>query len=952
MSQTRCRSPQNKYDLLTLEKLSWHSSLTTPNRESMRYEPPSPATRAPGGLELEPIASTKLSPPRGARLMPRDALLARMLEARRKRCLLLHGPAGCGKTSMLVSWRQAMIGLDFDIAWLSLSAEDNELGRFFDCLLASIAEVDPAIGRDVAYLMGHGNDAAAVEHWIIKLVQGMSSRVRELVLILDDLHHVDDPRVAQALQWLLDYAPPNFHLAIGSRATPPFATARLLAQQQLAEFDLQDLRFTREESERFLRERLESIGTRDARAMHELSDGWVAGLQLFVVDLKTKRGGDHAHVHLRDAQTFAAYFEREVLVRLAPDDLNLLTRVAVCNRFCASLVATLLGEPQALARMTTHLVRLDRDNLFITQVSAHDLETWYRLHPLLREVLQARAATLGPDAVKTLHAAAWRWFSARGYIDEAVRHAVQAGELTAATDLVEACAEDLLARGALSRLAGLMRRLPVEHVQASFRLLLMTAYLQMHARDLDALRVSLQRMDSNPQAMEKPQCYRLSLLRGGLAMQRDDTDALLAIQAELLAIPDDADAVALAGRSHVLAWMFMYRGEYAKAEEMLEQSARHSSGSGRHLVGRCLAGMRLTLEGRMGEAEVVIRKTLREAERPEAPEIGIVCVAAGLLGEVLYESDELDAVCALLQDRIDLLERIAIPDTVLRAMVALSGAQWMLGKRADAVALMERLENYAIRQDLPRLLACALCARLRWHVMLGNVETAQTLLTRVVALGARYADARPGIGADIHRCVERARAETSLYWKEFDAAAARFESLLGLMESVGRCRGVAGVRVQLAVALRGRGDAVGARAALVDALRIGHRFGLIRSLLDASADLPAMLEELIGSSTLDPVLAFYVKRLVAASAHSRAQGQGGADAPCVSTGVGRLSERELEVLSLLAQAMPNKKIARVLGVTPHTVKWHLKKIYDKLGVSHRDEAVARMRDVAGVRTDP
>ena len=719
-------------------------------------------------LKLEPIASTKLSPPRGARLMPRDALLARMLDARRKRCLLLQGPAGCGKTSMLVTWRQALIGLDFDIAWLSLSAEDNELGRFFDCLLASLAEVDPAIGREVAYLMGHGSDASAVEHWIIKLVQGMSGRARELVLILDDLHHIEDPRVAQALQWLLDYAPPNLHLAIGSRAAAPFATARLRALEQLAEFDLRDLRFTREESEQFLRERLEAIGTSDARSLHELTDGWVAGLQLFVVDLKTKRGGDHAHVKLRDARAFAAYFEREVLVRLAPDDLNLLTRVAVCNRFCASLCATLLGEPQALARMTSRLVRLDRDNLFISQVSGHDLETWYRIHPLLREVLQARASGLGEETVRALHGVAWRWFSARGYIDEAVRHAVQAGEAAAATDMVEACAEDLFARGALSRLAGLMRRLPVERVQASFRLLLLTAYLQMYARDLDALRGSLRRMESNPGAIEQRQRYSVSLLRGCLAMQCDDTDAVQAIQPELLAIPDDADAFALVGRSHVLAWMFMYRGEYARAEEMLEQGARHSAGSGRHLVGRCLAGMRFALEGRMGEAEGVIRETLREAERPEAPDIGIVCMAAGLLGEVLYEFNELEAVCSLLEDRIDLLERISIPDTVLRAMVALAGAQWMLGRRTEALARMQRLEHYAVRQDLPRLLAYALAVRLRWHAKLGNVEMAQTLLTRIVALGERYADANPGVGADIHRCVERARAEASLYWKDFD----------------------------------------------------------------------------------------------------------------------------------------------------------------------------------------
>lgn len=354
----------------------------------------------------------------------------------------------------------------------------------------------------------------------------------------------------------------------------------------------------------------------------------------------------------------------------------------------------------------------------------------------------------------------------------------------------------------------------------------------------------------------------------------------------------------------------------------------------------------------MNEAEVVIRKTLGEAERPEAPEIGIVCMAASLLGEVLYEFGEFEAVCALLEDRIDFLERISIPDTVLRAMVALSGARWMLGKRADAIALMERLENYAIRQDLPRLLVYALSARLRWHDTTGNVELAQALLGRIVALGARYAGAGPGIGADIHRRVERARAEASLHWKDYDTAVLRFESLAGSLESVGRWRGVAGVRAQLAVALRARGDAARARATLVDALRVGHRFGLTRSLLDASADVPAMLQDLLEPGDLDPLIAFYAKRLLEASARARAWGPGGADAPLVPTGAGRLSERELEVLSLVAQAMPNKKIARVLGVTPHTVKWHLKKIYEKLGVSHRDEAVARMRDVAGIHPAP
>jgi len=309
--------------------------------------------------------------------MPREALLARLQDARRQRCVVVQGPAGSGKTSTLVAWRQALLALDYDVAWLSLAREDDELTRFFDCLLASLAEVDPALVRETRLLMGRDSNASAVEHWIITLVQEMAQRPRELVLMLDDVHHLDDPRIFEALQWLLEYAPPNLHLVLGTRhpLPMPLALPRLRAQGLLSEFDLRDLRFSPEESERFLREQLGSIEPRDARTLHQLTDGWVAGLQLFAVDLKAKQGSGFAPVEMRDAQAFAHYFEREVLVRLAPDDLDLLTRMAACNRFCASLCATLQGQPQAVAQMTTRLAHLDAQNLFISQVTSHDRET-------------------------------------------------------------------------------------------------------------------------------------------------------------------------------------------------------------------------------------------------------------------------------------------------------------------------------------------------------------------------------------------------------------------------------------------------------------------------------------------------------------------------------------------------------------------------------------------------
>lgn len=906
------------------------------------------ATTAPGARVLEPIASTKTSPPRGTRLIPRDALIARLLDARRKRCLVMQGPPGSGKTSVLIAWRQALIPLDFDVAWLSLSFEDDEPNRFFDCLLASLAEVDPAIGRDAACLLGHGGDPAAVEHWVIRLVQDLARRPRELMLILDDLHQVEHPSIFQALQWLLDYAPPDFHLAIGSRTVPPLLLARLRGREQLAEFDLRDLRFTADESERFLRDRLGAIDHDSAQRLHEMTDGWVAGLQLFAVDLKARGDDTFAPVQLRDAKSFATYFEREVLARLPADELRLMTRVAICNRFCASLCAHLLGEPFALARMTTRLVKLDRGNLFVSQVSAHDREVWYRIHPLLREVLQARLSQLAQEELRGLHGTAWRWFDARGYIDEAVRHAVQAGEIRAAVDLVEGCADELHASGSLNRLAGLIQRLPSCEVRGSVRLRMATAYLHLYARRLEALRESLQALEADSALLTPRQRYSLALLHGGLALQSDDPDAIDAIRSRLHDIPADVGDAALVGRNHILAWMHAFGGEYASAMRLLNESARHEAGPGRRIIRMCLEAMCRAIEGRMAEAEALSREALRQAEAHTGPDPTLVCLAAGLLGDALYEANDPEAVVALFEQRIDTVEHVATPDTVLRTMLALCFAQWSLGRRAQAFTLLQRLESYAARQRLPRLLAYALLVRHRWHARRDEIEAAHEVLARLETLAVDYDGAGPTTAAEIARCVERAHADRFMQWHDFDAAARAFATTLAAQQAAGRWRMAAGAAMQLAVARRAGGDQPAARAHALEALRLGHRLGLVRSILDASPVVPELLQELSDAGLLDPVLDFYAQRLLAEHEKARQHRTVSAPVPGAATQTDRsptpLSERELEVLELLAQAMPNKKIARVLGVTPHTVKWHLRKIYQKFGVNHRDEAVARYRD--------
>lgn len=911
-----------------------------------------------------PIVTTKLTPPRGAgRLIARERLQDQMLKARRQRCIVLKGPAGCGKTSTLIAWRQALLPLGFDVAWLTLSADDNELSRFLDYLLASLGQIAPELVHEAIQLEGRGTDSEAVERTVITLVRSIASRSRELVLVLDDLHHLTDVGIHQALQWLIDYAPANLHLALVSRSAVPLSLSRLRSQDLLLELNLRDLRFTADESAQFLRSQLGDINASDALLIHEQTDGWVAGLQLLAVSRKNNRApvalsasATAVQTQVRDNQAFAHFFEVEVLSHLSPTDLDLLLLMAVCNRFCASLCAALSGQPQAVGEASALLARLERDNLFLIPVDSAERETWYRLHPLLRETLLKYFDSRSQAEQQTVHVRAWHWFSEHQLLDEAVHHAVMGGDPTAAARLVEQNAEALYAHGDLRMLIELVRLLPVEEVQARVKLRIIKVRMQLYARDFVACAENLDKLFAEVPASAVHDRFTLALIRASLAIQRDDTEAAMTVLPQLLNPPPGSDSVAIGSSTNILSWLYMHRGEYEQARHIqLERPALLINGepflgtAAGSLQGRCLVGLSLALEGQMTQAERVYRDVLHEATHCGKSGTDATYLSAALLGEVLYETNQVDAAFKLLSGWLDILERISIPDSVLRVLQVLWNVQWLAGNHQEALAFVERLDEYAIKLGLDRLQAYCLAWQVRWLLMLGEPAQAQAKLARLEAIDARHPDAGQTALKEIHILTENARVRWQLAQGELDDALVRIEALIAICEQHRRQLGSVRLLVLAAVIDSERGRHEQARERILEALRRGQRFGLLRTLLDAHADGLALITRIASQQTLDPVLAFYVERLqaAAATAPSTATPQPAPVTPSkpLAAGIEPLSEREIEVVRLLAQALPNKKIARALGLSPETVKWHLSHIYSKLGVNSRDEAVARVRDL-------
>nr|MDH2561895.1 LuxR C-terminal-related transcriptional regulator [Pseudomonas sp. Hg5Tf] len=651
-----------------------------------------------------------------------------------------------------------------------------------------------------------------------------------------------------------------------------------------------------------------------------------------------------------------------MLSHLSPTDLDLLLLMAVCNRFCASLCAALSGHPEAVSAANALLARLERDNLFLIPVDSAGRETWYRLHPLLRETLLKYFDSRSSAEQQAVHVRAWAWFRDHNHLDEAVHHAVMGGDPAAAAVLVEHHAQTLYAHGDLRMLIELVRLLPADQVQSRVKLRLIKTRMQLYARDFAACAESLEHLFREVPEHDVHDRFMLALLRASLALQRDDTDAAMTVVPQLLNPPPGSDSVAIGSCANILSWLYMHRGDYEKARQVqLDRPALLINGepflgtSAGSLQGRCMIGLSLALEGQMTQAERVYRDVLDDAGHCGKAGADATYLSAALLGEVLYETNEVDAAFKLLSGWIDILERISIPDSVLRVLQVLWNVQWLAGNHQEAFAFVERLDEYAVKLGLDRLQAYCLTWQVRWFLLLGEPQAARAKLTRLEAIDARHPDAGHSALKEIHILTENARVRWQLDQGDLDGACERLEQLIATCEQHRRQLGTVRLLVLSAVVEAERGNQDRARDKVMEALRRGQRFGLLRSLLDAHPDGLALISAVASREDLDPVLAFYVERLQAAQAAvpEMATGKPTVAAPRKpsATAIEPLSEREIEVLRLLAQALPNKKIARALGLSPETVKWHLSHIYSKLGVSSRDEAVARMRDLESPNSD-
>jgi LuxR family transcriptional regulator, maltose regulon positive regulatory protein len=903
-------------------------------------------------LNTDTLVSTKLRPSQvRPKLVARPRLIARLERDAGRKLTLISAPAGFGKTTLLVEWSREVAGDEGSVAWLSLDEGDNDPTRFLTYLVAALRSVEEDIGAGVLSAL-RSPEPPHIETITAALINELAALPEEPTLILDDYHVIYSEPVHRILSYLLEHLPPNAHLIISSRIDPPLQLSRLRARNHMMKLDAAELSFTLEESATFLNSVMGlELSAEDIAALERRTEGWIAGLQLAALSMRDRRdvsgfvrafSGSHRDV--------LDYLAEEVLERQPESIRRFLLDTSVLDYLSGSLCDAVTGRSDGQQM----LERLERDNLFV--VALDEERHWYRYHHLFTDFLRTRLERESPERASELHSRAAEWYEGNALISVAVGHVLAAEDYERAAELVEQVIGELWFRAEVMTLLGWLEALPEGAKRRRPRLLLEHATALMwvgRLEGVESLVGEAERIvdaaaegtdEGSPSSVEN--IHRPYLLGYAAATRAWHANLLGNPQSgiefarrALELLPDDPRPRTFAAFS--LAAAYSFAGDFEAASAAFAEATELGLAAGHDYLALEAMGYNAELQiarGRLHEADGILRRALGfAAERGEGslPATGEVQVA---MGELLYEWDELDSAEDRLKEGVRLAERTGQLGSLVDGYVSLSRLKQAQGDTDGAVETAKDAERLARSSGVRQFIVEAAAWKARLHLAQGELAAATSELEEV-----SVGDEDPTFVREIE---QSARARLLVARGERDEALRLLADLREEAQAAGRTgREIEFLTLQ-ALTLQAKGEKERAVSTLTHALALGEPEGYVRSFVDEGPKMAVLISEVLEvqqRGQLYPpnrVSAHYLRKLRAALEQ---------EAPDLASPSAKLpeplSERELEVLTLVAAGKTNREIAGELFVAKSTVKTHIKNIYRKLDTHNRTQALARARDL-------
>jgi LuxR family maltose regulon positive regulatory protein len=884
----------------------------------------------------DPQLVLKVTPPRVPRtVLERPRLSSVRPEFADKAVIVLQAAAGSGKTSLLAQWRKEALQAGAVAAWLTLDSRDSD-SRLVHGLAAAMRAGSGRQNFGQACARAAGLDDGsldAVTEWLAEV----ADLAVETVLFLDDAHALPAATLDSSLAYLLLNAPANLRIILASRKPIALPIADLPARGRFAELTAADLRFDPAETVALLQARFgRRIELDSCARLHELTQGWPLGVQLAVSTIERSPDLQEsiAAFSVRSGDLHR-YFVECLVDHLPPAAAGFLVRVSFVDALSAALCEAITGQE----RCGEQLAQLRESTPIFSEGVDSD---WSRIHPLAREFLMARFATLPEPERRMYHARAARWLQEHGQCEEAARQMFSAGLTDEACELIERSLHDVLLTGQVSLVADWIERLPQEEIRRRTNLRLtvgwMLAQSERHTEAAQLVGPIIE--DASANAGDRCEAAEICATA---ALFADDIDSMGRIVASWYdVLPTHSMLRYLVGVNQ-LAYLTLCRGAPDQARFTYRQLPADDGAAGRYALGwrDWIVGISYLWEGQVDLAAQKLRVALAHAEEGSGRRSPIAVTLASALAVAQWERGESDDAAALLANRLDILERRAPPDAIIMGYVTASRVAAHTGGEQRALDLLDHLSALGEARRLPRLCIASASERMRLHASRGRGDACAVVERTLDALVAGLGDHQWGVrGPFVELQVGLARCYSAVARRNWKDALERLNALAPVAERLRRGRDAVQIYLLRAVATSRCGD--DAAALLDEALSMCRMWGLARIVADTHPDLARLADASRGEAGAAPGA-----RDAGAEAQSAGKARAGsATAARVRAGRGSLlSPREREVLQLLASSLSNKQIALAMGVSDETIKWHFKNLFRKLNAGSRSHLLHRARMV-------
>jgi len=883
---------------------------------------------------LETLLQTKIFiPPARDELVSRQRLLDQLASTLSYKLTLISAPAGFGKTTLAAEWIRQM---KIRSCWISLDEADNDLSRFMVYLAAAFKDIMPDLDYD-QILSSTLSTQLSAEYLLPPLINAAAEFNEDCILILDDYHLVTSKKIHDVVGFLLDNMPPCMHLMILTRADPPLQLPRLRARGQLFEIRAAALRFTADEASQFLKNMMDlDLSIQDLNSLLDHTEGWIAGLQMAAISMRGRSDLSTFVNNFTGSNRYILDFLLEEVFECQSERIKrFLLQTSILDQLCSSLCQAVTGEEDSQIL----LQQIEKENLFIVPLDQE--RCWYRYHRLFEDLLRQRLQTVYPDVVTQLHIKAGNWYEENGQIQFAITHTILAEVYDKALHLIETVAEDTLMRSEVSSFLSWVSKIPADKILSHPRICLYKAWaLIIGGHPIRDAHELLQKIDVADEEIGSG----VALMQAFSGIYSGDLKHSMDVARDALAALPVSETFFRSVAGWILGVGHLLSGDTNAADGAFDEVFRVGEQTGNMLLtvmALCHTAEIRRTKGEFGDAKKLYLRAKDlavDANGNPLPVYGMVLIG---LGELYREWNDLDKASQLVLEGLAQVKNwgkfAALDGYISLARIRQGQGDWDAARAAIREAQQIAVEFDATDID-DRVVASY---KTRLALAQGDLDTA----LRWVETHPLDSDAFTSIGnefADIsdffmtqHEMLTLARIK--MFQHQYSDALLILEPLLAQLEDQKYTGAVVKLLALIALAYQGKGDQNRALHAIEKAVLLSAEQKFVRTFLDEGQPMVHLLELATSRQPYARTLLNIMNQeLVADKEKETAQ---------MDLWLEPLSEREKQILILLATNLSVPEISERLVVAPSTTRSHIKSIYRKLDTHSRFETIEKARQL-------